>query len=155
VVVNFTRVVARDCFAYKYLDFRFENGIHSVIGNNGASKTSLFLTLIQGLFNQNPKGTKIADVNNEITGQPYEIEIWFTKGASEWHVKNSKKTGEIEIYEEVNGAKHKRNLKRIPDNLKFIELFDFRGSRLPEPEKLPESSRILLRRREEKIHLPR
>ena len=121
MVVNFTRVVARDCFAYKYLDFRFENGIHSVIGNNGASKTSLFLTLIQGLFNQNPKGTKIADVNNEITGQPYEIEIWFTKGASEWHVKNSKKTGEIEIYEEVNGAKHKRHLKRIPDNLKFIE----------------------------------
>jgi len=121
VVVEFTRVVARDCFAYKYLDFRFENGIHSVIGNNGASKTSLFLTLIQGLFNQNPKGTKIADVNNEITGQPYEIEIWFTNGASEWYVKNSKKTGEIEIYEEVNGAKHKRHLKRIPDNLKFIE----------------------------------
>jgi len=121
VVVEFTRVVARDCFAYKYLDFTFENGIHSVIGNNGASKTSLFLTLIQGLFNKNPKGTKVDDVNNEITGQPYEIEIWFTKGASEWYVKNSKKTGEIEIYEEVNGAKHKRHLKRIPDNLKFLE----------------------------------
>ena len=121
MVVEFTRVVARDCFAYKYLDFRFENGIHSVIGNNGASKTSLFLTLIQGLFNKNPKGTKVDDVNNEITGQPYEIEIWFTKGASEWYVKNSKKTGEIEIYEEVNGAKHKRHLKRIPDNLKFLE----------------------------------
>lgn len=121
MVVQFTRVVAYDCFAYKHLDFTFENGIHSVTGMNGASKTSLFLTLIQGLFNKNPKGTKIEDVNNEITGEPYEIQIFFTKGASEWQVINSKKSGKIEIFETVGGKTYKRHLARIPDNLKLIE----------------------------------
>lgn len=120
--IRFTRLTATDTFSYRELDFKFDSGIHSIIGANGASKTSIFMTLCQGLFNRNPKGTKVDDVSNEITNKPYEIEVCFTKGTSEWKVINSKKTGTIRIIETTaEGKEHDRHLKRIPDNLKLIE----------------------------------
>lgn len=122
MIVEFKRLVARDTFAYRLLDFNFIGGIHSVVGANGASKTSIFMALMQCLFNRNDKGIKVDDVNNDITGQPYEIEVWFDKGESKWHIKNSKKTGKIEIYETTaDGVTHKRHFHRIPENLKLIE----------------------------------
>lgn len=116
-MIRFTRIVARDCFAYTLLDFNFIEGIHSIEGVNGSAKTSVFMTLMQGLFNRNAKGTKIDEVNNTITGKPYEIEVYFTKGSDEYAIINSRKAGTIEIYK--NGKP--KHVKRIPDNLKIIE----------------------------------
>lgn len=116
--INFTHVVGRDCFGYVLLDFWFTEGINSIEGGNGASKTSIFLTLMQGLFNRNAKGTKIDEVNNTITGLPYEIEVYFEdSNRASYVVINSRKTGTIEIYK--NGKP--KHVKRIPDNLKIIE----------------------------------
>lgn len=112
------KIKAVHCFAYRKLDFTFQIGIHNIRGINGASKTSIFCTLAQGFFNKNPKGVKIEEVNNFVTNQPYEIEIWFTnKDNKDYHIKNSRKSGKIEIYE----GKKDLSLKRIPENLKLIE----------------------------------
>lgn len=116
-MIKFTRLKATDTFAYRELDFAFAEGIHSLKGINGASKTSVFATLSQCLFNKNIKNIKVPGVDNNITGKPYAIECWFHKGDKEYYVKNSKKTGGIEIRE--NGKD--KSLKRIPDNLKLIE----------------------------------
>jgi len=116
-MIRFQRVKATDVFATRILDFTFSPGIYSIVGLNGSSKTSLFLTLIQGLYNRNPKKIKIDDVSNAITGKPYEIEIWFERLGENYHIINSKKTGKIEIYR----GEFDMSLKRIPDNLKLIE----------------------------------
>lgn len=99
------------------MDFNFTDGINSIEGENGASKTSIFMTLMQGLYNRNAKGTKIDEVNNYITGLPYEIEVHFSKNSTAYSVINSRKSGTIEIYR--NGKPI--HVKRIPDNLKIIE----------------------------------
>lgn len=111
------RLVAKDCFAYRNLDFQFQEGIHSISGINGSSKTSIFMTLVQCFYNRNPKGLKIDEVSNQITCKPYEIECWADKDGKEVHIKNSKKTGKIEIY--IDGVE--KHVQRIPDNLKIIE----------------------------------
>lgn len=116
-MIKFTRLKATDTFAYRELDFAFVEGIHSLKGINGSSKSSVFATLSQCLFNKNIKNIKVPGVDNNITGKPYEIECWFLKGDKEYYIKNSKKTGGIEIRE--NGKD--KSLKRIPDNLKLIE----------------------------------
>lgn len=116
-MINILTVEATDCFAYKHLVFDFAEGIHAIEGVNGSAKTSLFMCLMQGLFNRNAKGTRIDDVNNNITGLPYEITIHFRKGTTAYSVINSRKTGTIEIYK--NGKP--KHVKRIPDNLKIIE----------------------------------
>lgn len=116
-MIRFHKVVARDAFGYSLLDFDFNDGINSIEGENGASKTSIFMTLMQGLYNRNAKGTKIDEVNNYVTGLPYEIEVYFAKDASEYFVNNSRKAGCIEIFR--NGQPI--HVKRIPDNLKIIE----------------------------------
>lgn len=116
-MIRFSQVEAWDCFAYEHLLFNFEDGIHSIEGVNGSAKTSVFMVLEQGLFNRNSKGTRIDEVNNTITGKPYEIKVTFTKTSDEYLVINSRKSGTIEIYK--NGKP--KHVKRIPDNLKIIE----------------------------------
>lgn len=116
-MIKILTVEATDCFAYTHLVFNFAEGIHSIEGVNGSAKTSLFMCLMQGFFNRNAKGTKIDEVNNNITGMPYEIRIHFQKGTTDYLVVNSRKNGAIEIYK--NGKP--KHVKRIPDNLKIIE----------------------------------
>ena len=116
-MIKFKRLIAKDTFAYKFLDFSFDAGIHSIVGVNGSSKTSIFLALMQCLYNKNAKGTKVDEVNNSITKLPYEIEVEFTKGNKHYWIRNSKKTGKIEIKEDGRNIE----LKRIPDCLKQIE----------------------------------
>jgi DNA repair exonuclease SbcCD ATPase subunit len=116
-MINFTKLVARDCFAYVVQEFDFVTGINSIEGVNGASKTSIFLTLCQGLYNRNPKGAKLEEVNNSITMRPYEIEIWFTKGHDKFRILNSRKTGTIGIFRNDRPI----HVKKITDNLKLIE----------------------------------
>lgn len=116
-MIQFLGEQASDTFAYKDLDFRFEPGIHSVTGVNGASKTSIFATLSQCLFNKNIKGIAVPDVNNNITNKPYEITVPFLKNGKRYEVTNSKKTGKITILEDGRDI----SLKRIPDVLKQVE----------------------------------
>lgn len=116
-MTNLLRIRAWDTFAYQYLDFTFTKGIHSIVGPNGASKSSLWMTLFQGFFNRNPKGLKIEEVNNCITHEPYEIQIDFERDGAQYLLINSRKSGKIEILK--NGKKV--HLKRIPENLKLIE----------------------------------
>ena len=115
-MIVFKKIILQNCFAYSYLEFDFNSGIHSIGGVNGASKTSIYLALAQGLFNRNPKGTKIDDVSNTVTKQPYVITVVFTKGKQEYTVVNSRKTGTISVH--VDGKNISR--KTIPQNLELI-----------------------------------
>ena len=116
-MIVFKKIIAKDCFAFEYLEFDFISGIHSIVGVNGASKTSLLLALSQGLFNKNPKNTRIDDVSNYITGQPYEIKIFFDKDGDQFEITNSRKSGSINA--KVNGKDI--SLKTIPQNLELIK----------------------------------
>lgn len=116
-MIQFSGVSARHAFSYRTLDFAFNGGLTAIEGVNGSSKSSLFLTLQQGLFNRNAKGCKVDEVNNRITGEPYEITVDFLKGADRYSVVNSRKDGRIDI------IKNGKNiaLKRIPENLLLIQ----------------------------------
>lgn len=116
-MITVTTIKAQDTFAYSDLNFTFQPGIHQIKGLNGSSKTSLFASLLQCLYQKNPKGTKVDEVSNAITGKPYHIEVEFLKDGKQYKVINSKKTGKVEVYE--NGRDI--SLKRIPDNLALIE----------------------------------
>lgn len=115
-MIKFTKIILEDCFAFEYQEFEFDSGIHSINGINGASKTSIYLALTQGLFNKNPKGVRIDDVSNYVTKRPYQITIYFTKGSDEFKIVNSRKTGNISV--EANGKSLSR--KTIPQNLELI-----------------------------------
>lgn len=116
-MIKFQKLIARDTFSYTLLDFNFETGLHNIQGVNGSSKTSIFMALIQGLTNRNPKNCKVDAVSNYITGNPYEIEITFSKGSDQFKVINSRKKGNIQVF--INGED--KSLKRIPDNLNLIQ----------------------------------
>lgn len=116
-MIKFTKITATDTFSYRHQLFNFNDGLHSVSGVNGSSKTSLFLALQQALFNKNAKGSTIDECANSITGLPYEIEIEFTKGSDEYRVVNSRKTGKIDLYK--NGKNIA--LRKIPEVLKQIQ----------------------------------
>lgn len=113
---QFTRIQAKDTFSYAFLDFDFRTGLSSIEGANGSSKSSIFMTLCQGLFNRNPKACKVDEVNNFITGLPSEITIWYQDGEDEYVFLNSRKLGKITV------SKNGRDIsqKRIPENLAMI-----------------------------------
>jgi len=116
-MIRFTKITCKDTFSYTTQEFTFTDGLHSISGLNGSSKTSLFLALQQGLFNRNSKNCKVSDVSNSITGQPYEIDVEFTKSEDLYRVVNSRKTGKIDLY------KNGRNiaLRKIPEVLTQIK----------------------------------
>lgn len=116
-MLRFTKLICQDAFGTDYLEFDFVSGIHNVGGLNGAGKTTVYLALAQGLFNKNPKGTKIDDVSNIVTGKPYCITILFEKGSDYYKVVNSRKTGTIIV--ERNGKSLTK--KTIPQNLELIK----------------------------------
>jgi DNA repair exonuclease SbcCD ATPase subunit len=116
-MIQILKLIANDAFSYKGIEFDFKQGLHNLQGLNGSAKTSLFMCLCQVFFNRNPKGCKVGEVDNIITGKPYEITVEFTKGSDSYTVINSRKNGIITILK--NGRDI--SLKRIPDNLKLIE----------------------------------
>lgn len=116
-MIQFITLTATDCFSYEKLEFDFRTGLHSISGSNGSSKTSVFMTLQQCLFNKNSKGCKVDDVNNKVTGKPYEIELTMDKDGVVYTILNSKKQGIIKITRDGSNI----SLKRIPDNLKMIQ----------------------------------
>lgn len=116
-MIQITKLIANDAFSYRGIEFDFKQGLHNLQGLNGSAKTSLFMCLCQVFFNRNPKGCKVGEVDNIITGKPYEITVEFTKGSDSYTVINSRKNGTITILK--NGRDI--SLKRIPDNLKLIE----------------------------------
>ena len=117
--VNFLRVEAFDTFAYDHMVFEFAGGIHSIVGNNGEGKSSLFLTLCQGLYNKNPKGGKIDDINNTVTGRASEIHVTFTRDGNTFTVVNSRKLGNIQVFK--NGGTQSIAPKGIAPSLKLVE----------------------------------
>ena len=116
-MIKFTKITAADTFSYRKQTFQFEDGLHSVSGVNGSSKTSLFMALQQVLFNRNSKNCRVDDVSNNITGEPYEVEVEFTKGSDDYRVVNSRKTGKIDLFK--NGKNIA--LRKIPEVLKQIQ----------------------------------
>jgi DNA repair exonuclease SbcCD ATPase subunit len=116
---DFLSVEATDTFAYAHMRFDFLSGIHQVSGANGVGKSSIFLTLCQGLYNKSPKGGKIDEVNNIVTGGLSEITVCFRKGADRFKVINSRKNGKIEIYK--NDGARSIAPKGISPSLKLIE----------------------------------
>lgn len=122
-MIQFISLKAKDTFSYRDVEFSFSNGLHSISGLNGSSKTSLFLALQQCLFNKNSKCCKIEHVSNSITNQPYEIEVEFLKGADHYRVVNSRKAGRIDIYK--NHGPNSIALRKIPEVL--IQIKDILG----------------------------
>lgn len=116
-MVLIKKITLTDTFSYTKQTIMFEEGLHSISGVNGSSKTSVFLGIQQVLFNRNSKNCRIDEVSNNITGLPYEIEVEFTKGEDEYRVVNSRKTGKIDLYK--NGKNIA--LRKIPEVLKQIQ----------------------------------
>lgn len=115
-MIKFQRLKAKDCFSYGEMEVEFSDGLFAIEGKNGSSKSSVFLALQQCLFNKNAKGCKVEEVNNFITGKPYEIECEFTKDGDSYRVINSRKSGEIRIFRNDIPV----HVKRIPENLAII-----------------------------------
>jgi DNA repair exonuclease SbcCD ATPase subunit len=114
----FTKIQATNVFSFEELTFEFTSGIHNILGVNGSGKTSLFLILSLGLYNRTPKGNKVNDADNIVTGKPWEIEIFAVKdNGDKLRVLNSRVTGDIKIWK--NGKSIGSNT--IPRNLKIIE----------------------------------
>lgn len=118
-MTEFLRVEAFHTFAYEHMVFDFVTGIHSITGKNGEGKSSVFMTLAQGLYNKNPKGGKIGDVNNVITGEQSVIVVEFRRMGDVYKVVNSRKTGTIEVFK--NGGERSIAPKGISPSLKLVE----------------------------------
>jgi DNA repair exonuclease SbcCD ATPase subunit len=116
-MIQFLHIKATDTFAYQQLDFSFTQGIHSISGVNGASKSSIYLALVQALYNRNPKGGKVDGINNTVTGRPSEITVTFRKGDDSYTVINSRKEGKVRLFKNQKDV----SLQRIPETLKKIE----------------------------------
>lgn len=116
--MTFNTIRASNVFSFEDLFFEFAPGIHNILGVNGSGKTSLFLILSLGLYNKTPKGNKVDDANNIVTGKSWEIEVHATKdNGDKLRVLNSRVTGDIKIWKNgkpIHG-------KSIPQNLKLIE----------------------------------
>lgn len=116
-MIRLKKIKATNIFAFKELEFNFESCLAQIQGKNGFGKSSIFLILQQGLFNRNSKGISIEKCSNDVTGQPYCIEIWFEKDSDGYHIKNSREPNKIEIRKNS----HNISAKSIPQNLKLIE----------------------------------
>lgn len=67
------------------------NPLTQIVGKNGHGKSSIALILEEGLFNQNSKKIKKADILNRYTkDKNYTIEIDFDKDGIEYNVKTSR-----------------------------------------------------------------
>lgn len=121
-MIEFKYLKAEHTFAYELLEFDFKSGIYSIEGANGASKSSIYLAMVQGLYNRNPKGGKIDSVSNTVTGKPSVITVEWVNGGTSYQVINSRKAG-ISVSMCPCGDGNWQNIgkKRIPDNLKLIE----------------------------------
>ena len=117
--VNILSVRAQHAFAYEDVSFDFTSGIHSITGDNGTSKSSLFMVLSQCFYNKNPKDIKVPDVSNDVTCQPFEIETELEVDDVRYRVINSKKgSGKISIFKD--GASTSCAPKGIPASLAMI-----------------------------------
>jgi|LGOV01.1.fsa_nt_gb DNA repair exonuclease SbcCD ATPase subunit len=96
--IEITKVRAKHSFAFEDVTFEFSKGIHAITGINGASKSSLFMVLSQCLYNKNPKGIAVDDVSNDVTGEPFEIEVSLTLDGEPFRFVNSKLRNKVEIF---------------------------------------------------------
>ena len=101
-------------------EFEFENGIHAVVGHNGAGKTQTLLALSQALFNKNPKSgnDKLEETYNKITQKPYTIVVEFLKDEDKYTIINDRKRNAIFIYKndiDISVKGIKQQLQKIEE----------------------------------------
>ena len=119
-MLQFERIIIEDFMSIDRQEFEFENGIHAVVGHNGAGKTQTLLALVQALFNKNPKsGTdKLEETYNKITQKPYTITVYFQKNNDKYVVVNDRKKNKIIIYkneEDISVKGIKQQLQQIEE----------------------------------------
>jgi len=119
-MIRFVSIEIENFSSIEHLYLEFENGIYTLLGDNGSGKTSILMALLQGLYNRNIKNEadNIDETYNKITGKPYCITIKFIKNDIEYVVVNDRAKNRIDIFENgKNIAKKgiKSALKQIED----------------------------------------
>lgn len=101
-----------------------KSGVIQVVGrnldstsltSNGTGKTTIFLAIIQGLFNKVPE-MDLESVNNLITKEPYLIEVAIEVGSDEYVIVNDRNTLSMTVIKN-----HKIVATKIRECLRYIE----------------------------------
>jgi len=119
-MLKFEKIIIEDFMSIDRQEFEFENGIHAVVGHNGAGKTQTLLALSQALFNKNPKSgnDKLEETYNKITQKPYTIVVEFLKDEDKYTIINDRKRNAIFIYKndiDISVKGIKQQLQKIEE----------------------------------------
>jgi len=113
-----------------HIDFNFENKLYLLNGvnndvlidnlptSNGSGKSAFTLSIIQCLFNRNPKSNYFENLNNKITGKPYKIELYINVKDIDYLIINDRNTLSIIIKDLTND---KVLSDRITESLTIIQ----------------------------------
>ena len=92
-----------------------------ILGENGAGKSSIALTLEEGLYNKNSKGVTKADIPNRLLNKPYSIGVDFEVLGSEYaldiHKASSLKATLLKDGEDISSNTATGTLKTAEDAL--------------------------------------
>lgn len=94
-------------------------GITLICGHNGSGKSGIFLyPIYYGLYGKSFSKTKLGSLVNNINGNGMVVELWFSIGDNQYHIKRGSKPNIFEIY--VNG-KLKQQLANTRDYQSYLE----------------------------------
>lgn len=131
-MIKFKRVIIENYKSIDNIILEFKSGIFKVVGknldglyaSNGSGKTSVLQALFVGLWNSDPQGIAIGEINNRITKKPCKIQIEFqvvdTTGTVSYTVINDKKDKKHYLYK--NGKLISQQYKTT--TIYLMELFN-------------------------------
>jgi len=123
-MIKFKDIHIRDFMSIGELYLTFTNGVTNVEAKNGAGKTTIFMALLQCLFNKNIKTEKdtIEQTYNIYTKRPYHITTTFEKNGNTYVVDNNRLDNKITITEngkDITPKGRKQQLNKIESILEF------------------------------------
>jgi len=108
------RIIINNFMSIGHIDFTFENKLYLLNGinndvlvdnlptSNGAGKSAFTLSIIQCLFNRNPKSNYFENLNNHITSKPYVIKLYIEVKSIDYLISNDRNTLSIIVKDLTN-----------------------------------------------------